>query len=104
MISILLLLLFYFIFLFYILRDFFIDIKIYDKTDNPNIITGYNIGDLLNMPYYFNGWSNNPSKIYDDSIKIYKDTILYYYSTLRTDKNEPIPNLGKIILATDIYR
>jgi hypothetical protein len=103
---IIILILLYIIFLYYTLKEFFIEIKIYDQTNNSNIIGGYNLGDLLNMPYYFAGWTNNPHQaynLYKEATPSFPNSILYYYSTLRTDENEPIPNLQKIIDAIDMY-
>jgi hypothetical protein len=69
----------------------------------------YTIGDTLNMPYFFAKWNNTPH--YDDfcyqSFKRaaiqYQNNILGIYASLRTDDDEPIPNVEKIVQACDLY-
>lgn len=83
------------------------NIPIYDNNDtNTN---GYNIGDLLNMPSFWAYWNRNPhnnQSAYDaylNVVKHYPNTIVYYYSQLRTDESEPIPNMSKIENAIELY-
>lgn len=78
--------------------------------DNNNVTTnGYNIGDLLNMPSFWAGWNRNPHNnqagydIFLNVAKNYPNTIVYYYSQLRDDESEPIPNMAKIEEAVDLY-
>jgi hypothetical protein len=83
------------------------DIKIYDIGHQFGD-TGYNISDLLNMPYYWAGWVQEPHASY----QLYKtaqetaaknpNTILgKYYST--RSKDEKIPNLLRINDIIDNY-
>lgn len=102
------------IFYYYILaKETFIiadnlNIILYDQTTtiNPG---GYNIGDLLNMPSFWAGWGRNPHtndtnyQAYLDASKNFPKSIIYYYSTLRTNDDEPIPNMNKIENAVDLY-
>ena len=85
------------------------EIPIYYTSENNNLNL-YNIGDLLNMPsFWVEEWKRNPhkdEKLYKQylySASEFKNSILYYYSTLRTDENEPIPNIQKIEDATELY-
>ena len=83
------------------------DIKIYDL-ENKFGVTGYNIADLLNMPYYWAGWNQNPHndmnyyKIALDTAKNNPETILGKYYSLRTD-DEVIPNLKRVSDTVDEY-
>ena len=69
----------------------------------------YNIGDLLNMPYFCANWNNTPHAdeyYYNHYLRTasqYRDNILGIYDTTRTDPNEPIPNVDRINSSTDIY-
>jgi hypothetical protein len=83
------------------------DLKIYDL-DKKFGKTGYNISDLLNMPYYWAGWNQNPHadiSIYETSCETAKnnpDTILgKYYSSRPSDEN--IPNLNRLSNVIDDY-
>lgn len=84
------------------------DIHIYD-IDIKYGTTGYNIADLLNMPYYWAGWPQNPhlNEIY---LNVAKNTamnntttILGKYYLSRNDDNEKIPNLPRLIDVIDKY-
>lgn len=62
----------------------------------------YNLGDLLNMPYFFFEWNNTPHAneeffdIYNKISLYYNNNILGIYESSRIDKNEPIPNVQRI--------
>lgn len=63
---------------------------------------GYNLGDLLNMPYLNEQWNNNPHHN-NDALermnllsKYYKNSILEYYCKDRTE-NECVPNIVRIV-------
>jgi hypothetical protein len=111
-IFILLLLLLYFLYLNICIEKFIIDdnltITLYDNV-NDNNMGGYNIGDLLNMPSFWAGWNNNPHnndkyyKAYVTATEQFPNSIIYYYSLLRKDSDEPIPNLHKLEIAVDEY-
>lgn len=84
------------------------DIKIYDLSSNFGD-TGYNIGDLLNMPYIFESWGQNyyhaDKNIYENAIKTAKnnpETILNTYYTSRPE-TENIPNIDRILDSTNIF-
>jgi hypothetical protein len=74
------------------------DIKVFDK-DKTNY---YNIGDLLNMPYFFAGWDNKVKEEFKETYKQYTNSILYYYYSTRPD-DEPIPNVESIRVSVDTY-
>jgi hypothetical protein len=83
------------------------DIKIYDL-DKKFGKTGYNISDLLNMPYYWANWNQNPhdhQHYYDiacNTAKNNPETILgKYYSSRPND--EGIPNLNRLSNVIDDY-
>lgn len=84
------------------------DIKIYD-IDIKFGETGYNIGDLLNMPFYWANWEQNPHAfpyIYELSKKTAQDnpsTILGKYYLLRENEEEKIPNLNRLCISIDKY-
>jgi len=69
----------------------------------------YNIGDLLNMPYFFNDcetpihYSSRIYKLYIKAAEFYKGSILNIYHNMRTDPNEPMPNVQKIRDSVDKY-
>lgn len=71
----------------------------------------YNIGDLLNIPYFFYEWKRNPhanNELYELFLKTaeyYKNSILNIYKTSRdyNDKNELIPNIDRIRFSVDVY-
>jgi hypothetical protein len=69
----------------------------------------YIIGDLLNMPYFFANWNNNPHcnismyNLFKKTASQYPNNILGIYDKLRTDENESIPNVKKIIESIDNY-
>jgi hypothetical protein len=85
------------------------DIKIFD-IDIKYGVTGYNIADLLNMPYYWAGWKQNPHCGDDYYFNIAKNTALNnpttilgkYYSS-RVDQEEKIPNLNRLVNTIDDY-
>jgi len=86
------------------------DIHIYD-IDVKWGFSGYNIGDLLNMPYYWAGWKQNPHT--DENIlntakntaTNNNDSILGRYYSSRNDDSEKIPNISRLnnILEQYIY-
>lgn len=85
------------------------DIVVHDHKDNNNP-NGYNIGDLLNMPsFWHKDWKRNPHgyemkhNMFISAPKLFPNSIVFYYSTLRTNPEEPIPDMHKIEQATDIY-
>jgi len=69
----------------------------------------YIIGDLLNMPYFFANYNNNPHcniimyNLFKKTAAQYPNNILGIYDKLRTDENESIPNVNKIIDSIDNY-
>lgn len=81
-------------------------IKIFDE-NKPS----YNLGDLLNMPYFFYGWKRSPhanNELYDLFLKTadyYKNSILNIYKKSReyNNKNELIPNIDRIRFSVDVY-
>jgi hypothetical protein len=81
-----------------------IEFKIFDESKEP-----YNVGDLLNMPYFFANWNNTPHmsnsmyNIFKKTAIQYKDNILGIYNNYRIDENEPFPNVEKIKLSVDTY-
>ena len=81
-----------------------IDFSLFD--DNKS---SYNIGDLLNMPYFFANWNNTPHDTdatynnYERTALEYEDTILGIYNKSRSDPLEPIPNVSRIHSSVDTY-
>ena len=81
-----------------------IEFKLFDKDKES-----YIIGDLLNMPFFFANWNNNPHNnkymydLFKKTSKDYSENILGIYDKLRYDEDEPIPNVEKIINSIDIY-
>jgi len=83
------------------------DIPVYDSND-----TLYNIGDLLNMPYFWAGWkpiNNLDEEQNSDNVKNLpkllennKHSILYNYYTTRP-YDEVIPNVDRIRRSVDQY-
>lgn len=88
------------------LQDIVITDKII-KDDHRN--AGYNIGDLLNMPYLHNIWNNCPhadNNILERAIllsKHYPDSILNYYYSSRNNE-ESIPNINRIINSVEKFK
>ena len=85
------------------------DIHIYD-IDIKYGVTGYNIADLLNIPYYWAGWKQNPHCGDENYYNIAKntamnniDTILGKYYLSRIDDDEKIPNLPRLNDVVDKY-
>lgn len=84
------------------------DITIYGSnkdTSEDSRQAGYNIGDLLHMPYLAGLWGmeipNSSSRISIIS-KLFVPSILHEYMNLRT-KEEAIPNIPRIIEAVQSY-
>lgn len=83
------------------------DIRIYDL-DPKFGESGYNLGDLLNMPYYWAGWPQTPhlNEIYHGVAKNTAannpNTILGKYYFSRPEK-EKIPNLERLYNTIDNY-
>jgi len=84
------------------------DINVYDLSSNFGH-SGYNLGDLLNMPYIFESWGQNyyhaDKHIYTNAINTAKnnpETILNIYYTSRPE-TENIPNVCRILDSTDIF-
>jgi hypothetical protein len=81
-----------------------LEFNIFDKNKES-----YIIGDLLNMPYFFANWGKSPHhneymyKLFKKTALQYPNNILGIYDKLRTDQNEPIPNVKKIINSIDKY-
>jgi hypothetical protein len=81
-----------------------IEFKIFDESKET-----YNIGDLLNMPYFWANANNNPHlnantyNLFKKTALQYKNNILGIYNNYRIDENEPIPNVEKIRLSVDNY-
>jgi hypothetical protein len=86
------------------------DIKIYGNPEIKEdfINAGYNLGDLLNMPFLYGVWEQNPhgseDRLYRMNIigQNYPDSILSNYITERPE-NEVVPNIERIINATEKY-
>ena len=112
MLFILILICLYLNYIVFMFREYLVDdnfnIPIYDNSKNINSNV-YNIGDILNIPSFWAGWEKNPHnndggyKLYLDSAKQFPNSILYYYSKLRTNNTEPIPNINKLEKAVDLY-
>jgi len=65
---------------------------------------GYNIGDILNMPYLSGQWEEKKwinVKIYSKD-EIYKDTIMNFYCKSRVP-DEIVPNIPRIIRSVDEF-
>lgn len=84
------------------------DIRIYD-IDKKFGESGYNISDLLNMPFYWAGWKQNPHCGDENYYNVAKntafnnpDTILGRYYSSRTE-DEQIPNLNRLYDVIDKY-
>ena len=92
--------------------------KSYYNTIDTNIVIfdnnklTYNIGDLLNMPYFFAHWKSNPHATIDQynlfckTADEYSDSILHIYKTSRiTDgkEDENIPNPHRLRNSVDVY-
>jgi len=86
------------------------DIEIYGNrtiTEDP-INAGYNLGDLLNMPFLYGVWEQNPhgGKERLDRMNIigkaYPGSILSNYIQERPYL-EPVPNIERIVNATEKY-
>ena len=85
------------------------DVKIHEKTiEEDTRSAGYNIGDLLNMPYLDNTWNSNPHhdtnllnrmNLISDN---YKGSILNYYCE-RRGLNDPVPNIQLIVESVAYY-
>jgi hypothetical protein len=85
------------------------DVKIYEKEIKEDTRkAGYNIGDLLNMPFLDNTWNNNPHQDKDLLNRMnligenYKDSILNYYCTHRKE-SDPVPNINLIVESVSYY-
>jgi hypothetical protein len=84
------------------------DIRIFD-IDKKFGESGYNISDLLNMPFYWAGWKQNPHCGDEQYFNIAKNTALNnpetilgrYYSTRTED--EKIPNLLRLYNTIDKF-
>jgi hypothetical protein len=72
----------------------------------------YNIGDLLNIPYFWAGWLSNPhfSQHHYNSFILtadaYPNSILNIYKTTRTadgKEEENIPNIERLRFSVDVY-
>jgi hypothetical protein len=86
------------------------DIQIYGNPEikEDPINAGYNLGDLLNMPFLYGVWDQNPHGSEDrlDRMNIignnYPNSILSHYISERPEE-EPVPNIERIINATEKY-
>jgi hypothetical protein len=71
---------------------------------------GYNLGDLLNMPYLSDTWNSSPHagkgllNRMEMIGKTHKDSILYYYCLSRKELDENIPNINRIRDAVEEYK
>lgn len=76
---------------------------------------GYNMGDLLNIPYLSNQWDENCHKglshhTYNELFRMnllgnfYKKSILYYYTNSRKDNNEVVPNIKLINESVNTFK
>ena len=69
----------------------------------------YIIGDLLNMPYFFENWPNTPHSgeymysLFKKTATQYEANILGIYDKSRTDESEPIPNIKRLRDSVDTY-
>jgi hypothetical protein len=81
-----------------------IEFKIFDEGKES-----YIIGDLLNMPYFFARWNNNPHachytyNLFKKTALQYPENILGIYDKSRTDENETFPNIQRIRESVDTY-
>jgi hypothetical protein len=77
------------------------NIVIYDKIENQINNTGYNLGDLLNCPYYLDAWSQNPHAsnymltMMNTKSQLYTNSILNNYCNNRPS-NENVPNIERL--------
>lgn len=86
------------------------DIQIYGNPEikEDPINAGYNLGDLLNMPFLYGVWDQNPhgseERLYRMNIigQNYPNSILSNYISERPDE-ETVPNIERIINATEKY-
>jgi hypothetical protein len=85
------------------------DIQIHEKPiEEDTRQAGYNIGDLLNMPYLDNTWISNPHYNNDGLNRMnlignaYKGSILNYYCEHRTI-DDPVPNINLIVESVAYY-
>jgi hypothetical protein len=86
------------------------DIKIYGNPEikEDPINAGYNLGDLLNMPFLYGVWEQNPHGSEERLCRMniigknYPDSILSNYISDRPEE-EPVPNIERIINATEKY-
>ena len=85
------------------------DIEIYGKNiEEDTRKAGYNIGDLLNMPYLCGKWNQCPHKDDFELLRLnlagqnYNNSILHYYCKNR-DNWEPVPSIPRLISATNEY-
>ena len=85
------------------------DIQIHEKTIKEDTRqAGYNIGDLLNMPYLDNTWDRTPHYNNDVLIRMnligdnYKGSILNYYCEHRK-MDDPVPNIELIVESVSYY-
>ena len=86
------------------------DINIYGNPEikEDPIHAGYNLGDLLNMPFLYGIWEQNPhgGKERLDRMNIigkaYPGSILSNYISERPE-NEAVPNIERIVNATEKY-
>jgi hypothetical protein len=86
------------------------DIPIYGNSEikEDPIQAGYNLGDLLNMPYLYGQWTQNPhgseERLYRMNIigKGYPGSILSNYISERPEE-ETVPNIERIVNATEKY-
>lgn len=85
------------------------DIQIYEKPiEEDTRQAGYNIGDLLNMPYLDNTWDRTPHYNNDGLIRMnlvgdnYKGSILNYYCEHR-EQSDPVPNINLIVESVSYY-
>uniref|UniRef100_A0A6C0JQ20 Uncharacterized protein n=1 Tax=viral metagenome TaxID=1070528 RepID=A0A6C0JQ20_9ZZZZ len=85
------------------------DVKIYEKQiDEDTRKAGYNIGDLLNMPFLDNTWNRTPHHDMDLLKRMnligknYKGSILNYYCDHRKE-SDPVPNINLIVESVTYY-
>ena len=83
------------------------DLILFDKNSKT-----YNIGDLLNMPFFFSGWNSNPHHdygmydLFNNVSDVYPNSILHIYKSTRLDElkeNENIPNIDRLLSSVDIF-
>jgi hypothetical protein len=85
------------------------DILIYYQDKLSDTVAGYNIGDMLNMPFLMNVWPQTPhasSNIYEimkDTAQKTEGSILWYYYNHRPNEADPIPNIPLILEAVQYY-